>query len=64
MDVKTYVEIEAYGDFDVKYTKCVMVADGVRDIDYLTKSFCHKNGLTGTSGLPYNMIQMKNLLNF
>lgn len=60
MDTRTYVEIEAWGDFDVRYTKCIMVADGLRDVDYLTKAFCHKNGLPGTEGLSYNMINDAN----
>lgn len=52
----TYIEIQAWGDFGVAYTKCIMVAEGIWDIDYITKSFCHINGLTGTSGLPDNML--------
>lgn len=53
---QTFIEIEAWGDFDVKYTKCIMVVEGQRDVKSLVNTFCIKMGLPGTSGLPSNMI--------
>ena len=56
MSNKTYIEIEGWGDFNVRYTKCIMVADEVRDVRHLINTFCSANGLPGTSGLPSNML--------
>lgn len=52
----TFIEIQAWGDFDVSYTDCIMFCEGKRDVDSLTKTFCSLNGLPGTKGLPYNML--------
>lgn len=54
--IQTYIEVEAWGDFDVQYTACIMVADEKRDVDSIVKAFCAKNGLPGMKGLPYNML--------
>lgn len=56
MEIKTAIEVEAWGDFDIKYTKCIMVSPDVRDVKHILKTFCDINGLPGMNGLPNNMI--------
>jgi hypothetical protein len=52
----TFIEIQSYGDFDIKYTDCIMYSTERRDVKAITKAFCDQNGLPGTSGLPSNML--------
>lgn len=52
----TLIEVEAYGDFDVKYTKAIMYTPEVRNVDSIVSTYCSLRGLDGTSGLPDNMI--------
>ncbi len=53
----TFIEVQAYGDFDMLYTDSIWYTEENRDVKSITKAFCSLNGLPGTSGLPYNMIR-------
>ncbi len=54
--MQTFIEIERYGDFDVKYTDCVMVSPIERDVDKIVKDFCEIMGFESTSGLQYSQV--------
>ncbi len=56
MDINTAIEIEAYGDFDMKYTECVMVSSENKDVNQIVKDYCSLRGLDSTKGLPSNML--------
>lgn len=60
MDINTAIEIEAWGDFDVKTTKCIMVSEEKLNPKELIKTYCELRGLPGLSGLPYNMLNDTN----
>lgn len=38
--METIIEVQAFGDFDIMYTECVMVSDIKFDINELQKEFC------------------------
>ena len=56
MEIKTAIEVEAWGDFDMRYTKCIMVSPDKRDVKSIVKEFCDINGLPSEGGLPDNML--------
>lgn len=56
MEIKTAIAIEAWADFDIRYTDKVMVCEEKRDVNAIVKNYCELRGLPGTSGLPRNMI--------
>jgi hypothetical protein len=53
----TFIEVQAYGDFDMLYTDSFWYTSEKRDVKSITRAFCSINGLPGTSGLPYNMLR-------
>lgn len=53
----TYIAVEAYGDFNMRYTDSIWHTEEQRDIKAITRAFCSINGLPGTSGLPDNMLR-------
>lgn len=58
MEIKTAIEVQAYADYDVIYTKCIMVSPDVRNVRDILNTFCISSGLPepdGT-GLPENML--------
>ena len=58
MEISTVIEVESYGDYDVRYTKCIMVSPVFRHASSLMKNFCEKNGLPlNGEGLPDNMLE-------
>lgn len=56
MVIKTSIEIQAYADFDIPYTRCIMVSN----VDYnptdLLNEFYQIFGITSTSGLTYKQL--------
>jgi hypothetical protein len=45
MEVKTTVFVQAYGDFDVRYTKCTLVHSEYKDITHLREIFAMRKGI-------------------
>lgn len=54
----TIIEIEAYSDYDMRYTDCIMVTEEQFDVKGLVRSYCSLRGLPNEtlSGLPDNML--------
>lgn len=48
----TFIEVEAYGDFDVKYTVCIMHNPLTLDVYEIKREFRNLKGLKSFSGLP------------
>ena len=57
MEVKTTIEVQAYADYDIRYTKCIMVSPDYRDVKDILKTYCTLRGLPNSEGkeLPNNM---------
>lgn len=56
MDIKTSIEVEAFGDFDVSYTDCILVSPDEINVKGFVKNYLSLRGLESESGLPLNMI--------
>ena len=56
MQIKTVIEVESFGDFDVIRTECVMVSFEKLIVKTVVKDYCELRGLDSLSGLPENMI--------
>ena len=52
----TIIEVEAFGDFDVVYTKCIMVSEEKLDTNIIIKEFCEFANIPSIKGLPYNKL--------
>lgn len=52
----TFIEVQAWGDFDIIQTDSIWYSEENRDVKSIEKAFCSINGLGETSGLPYNML--------
>lgn len=46
----TIIEIEAWGDFQMRYTDCIMASEERLDVKALVRQFCSMEGLPGESG--------------
>lgn len=53
-NVKTAIEVITYGDFDVPYTKCVMVSDTQYNVKQIEKNFCNEIGVNQLSDISDN----------
>jgi len=51
MVITTIIEIQAYADFDIPYTKCIMTSDIFYNPTDLLKEFFQIQGITSTDGL-------------
>lgn len=51
MEIKTAIEVQAFGDFDVKYTDCVMIHSDKMDKNEILKEFYGIQGITSNKGL-------------
>ena len=51
MEINTVIEIQAFGDFDIKYTVCIMVHSEKIDKGYLLKEFYKIQGILSNQGL-------------
>ena len=57
MEINTIIEVQAFGDFDVKYTVCVMVHSDKMDKNKILKEFYHIQGITSYKGLDYRILR-------
>ena len=53
----TYIEVQAFGDFDILYTECIMVSKDDISTDNIIKDFLDINGLKSTKGLHLNKLR-------
>lgn len=54
--METVIEIQAFGDFDIKYTECIMVSDEKHGLKTLLKEFYEIEGITSTHGNDYKKL--------
>jgi hypothetical protein len=54
--IRTAIEIQAFADFDIPYTRCVMTSNNVFNPTDLLNEFFQINGITSTSGLDYRKL--------
>ncbi len=54
----TFIEVQAYGDFDMLYTESIWYSEEQRDVKSILRAFCSINGLDIDSlgNMPSNMI--------
>ncbi len=51
--LNTFIEVQVFGDFAVKYTDCVMVHSDKMDKNEILKEFYQIQGITSNTGLDY-----------
>lgn len=56
MIIRTSIEIQAYADFDISYTKCIMVSNIEYNPTDLLNEFFQINGITSTNGLDLRIL--------
>jgi len=56
MEVKTTIEIQKYGDFDMKYTDCIMVSNEKHRQKKLLKEFYDIYNIKSSSGMDSSML--------
>ena len=56
MNKNTVIEIEAFADYDISYTVCVMVHSEKIDKDILLNEFYNIEGIKSNEGLDYNKL--------
>lgn len=54
----TFIEVEAYGDFDVKYTVCIMYNPLDLDVYEIKREFRKLKGLKSFSGIIGSMASL------
>lgn len=54
--MNTIIEVQAFGDFDVKYTDSIMVHDDKLDKEEILKEFCSLKGIESNKGLDYKIL--------
>jgi len=57
MEINTVIEVQAYGDFDVTYTDCIMVHIEKIDKTEILKEFYQIQGITSNTGLDYKTLR-------
>lgn len=58
MEINTSIEVQAYADYDIRYTKCIMVSSDIRNVDDILSTYLKLRGLPSDAhGLPYNMLK-------
>lgn len=60
MDVKTAIEVQRYGDFDIVNTECIMVHPKKINKSELLKEFYRLAGITSQEGLSYSKLETIN----
>jgi hypothetical protein len=55
--MKTVIEVQAYGDFDINYTVCIMVHPEKMNEKELMKEFYGLQGIDSDSGLSCKQLQ-------
>jgi len=58
--MKTIIEVQAFGDFDVKYTVCIMVHPEVLNVNEILNEFYSINGISSNKGLSYHVLSTVN----
>jgi hypothetical protein len=53
MELNTFIEVQEFGDFDVKYTNCIMVHSDKMDKNEILDEFYQVQGITSNTGLDY-----------
>jgi|GEM_PF-4641606 len=53
----TYIEIQGWGDFDVRYTDCIMVSPDFHNFPFLDKEFFELEGINSFKGLDYRKLR-------
>ena len=53
--VRCAIEIQKYGDFDMRYTDTIMISDNDHSVKTLKKSFCDQHQID-LSNLPHGKI--------
>jgi hypothetical protein len=56
MELNTFIEVQAFGDFDVKYTDCVMVHSDKMNKNEILKEFYQIQGIASNTGLDYKQL--------
>lgn len=56
MELNTFIEVQAFGDFDIKYTDCVMVHCEKIDKNEMLEEFYKVEGITSSNGLDYRKL--------
>lgn len=56
MELNTFIEVQAFGDFDVKYTDCIMVHSDKIDKNEILKEFYQIQGINSNIGLDYRQL--------
>lgn len=56
--METIIEVQAFGDFDIMYTECVMVSDIKFDINELQKEFCEIENIPSFRGLKGSLYEL------
>jgi hypothetical protein len=56
MELNTFIEVQAFGDFGVKYTDCVMVHSDKMDRNEILKEFYQTQGITSNTELDYRQL--------
>ena len=56
MELNTFIEVQAFGDFDIKYTDCVMVHSDKIDKNEILKEFYQVQGIISNTGLDYRQL--------
>lgn len=56
MELSTIIEVQAFGDFDMKYTDCIMVHSDKMDKNEILKEFYEIQGITPNTGLGYGQL--------
>jgi hypothetical protein len=57
MEINTAIEIKAFGDFDIKYTECIMVSSNKIDVYEIMKEFYNIKGITSSCDLDYSILR-------
>ena len=56
MEINTVIEVQAFGDFDVKYTDCVMVHSEKIDKNEILNEFYQMQGISSNKGLDVRVL--------
>jgi hypothetical protein len=56
MNIKTAIEVKAWGDFDILYTVCVMIYSEKVNKDEILKEFYQIQGISSCDGLSYKKL--------
>ena len=56
--MNTIIEMQVFGDFDVRCTNCIMVSDEKLNIENLQKEFCDIERIPSFKGLEVHNLSM------